>query len=304
VTVTGADLQEMSGTVSIEAKDLVFSSAQTVMDAESMSLSASVKEKNTVSFQMDLTSGIGVLAASGSARNLPDQPQMDVTADLTTDLAAVSRISPDLPDLGGTVHVVLSGRGPVNDPSVQLRITGQRLAMAPDIQGGTLAVAANLADRVLTLETGQADLMGITTVFSGSTDLSQVFPDGFLHPAHDVDQLTYSLTFDQTGGDLNRLSPWIPGFSGKFSSRGSGPGRVCGDPVRRVRSVRCFQRVQAGPGGYRPAGSHCSGGRRYRFPCADPGSPDRGYLSGTGAGIRHISFDRSDGGYGGHGVFR
>jgi autotransporter translocation and assembly factor TamB len=225
VTVTGADLQEMSGTVSIEAKDLVFSSAQTVMDAESMSLSASVKEKNTVSFQMDLTSGIGVLAASGSARNLPDQPQMDVTADLTTDLAAVSRISPDLPDLGGTVHVVLSGRGPVNDPSVQLRITGQRLAMAPDIQGGTLAVAANLADRVLTLETGQADLMGITTVFSGSTDLSQVFPDGFLHPAHDVDQLTYSLTFDQTGGDLNRLSPWIPGFSGKFSSRGRVQGR-------------------------------------------------------------------------------
>lgn len=220
VSVTGADLQQMSGTVSIEAGDMVFSSARNVMDAESLRLSASMKGKKAVSFQMDLKSGIGVVAASGFARDLPDHPQMDVAADLTADLAAVSRIFPDFPDLGGTVHLALTGRGPVNDPAVQVQLTGRHLALAPDIQDGTLDVAVNLADRVLTLETGQADLMGITTVFSGSTDLSQVFPGGFLHPVHDVDQLIYALTFDQTGGDFNRLSPWLPGFSGQFSSRG------------------------------------------------------------------------------------
>jgi|GEM_PF-683624 len=225
VTVTGADLQQMSGTVSIEAGDMVFSSTQTVMDAESLRLSASMKGKKTVSFQMDLKSGIGVLAASGSARDLPDHPQMDVAADLTADLAAVSRIFPDFPDLGGTVHLALTGRGPVNDPAVQVQLTGRHLAMAQDVRGGSLDVAVNLSGRVLTLETGRADLLGITTTFSGSTDLSRVFPEGFLESAPDLAQMTYALAFDQTGGDFIRLAPWMPGFSGQFSSRGRVRGR-------------------------------------------------------------------------------
>ena len=220
LTVTDADLLQMSGAVSIEAKDMLFSSGQTVMDAESMRLSASVKEKTAGRFQMDLKSGIGVLAASGSVRDLLGYPQMDLTADLTADLAAISRISPDFPDLDGTVHLGLSGRGPVNDPAVHIRVTGQNLAMVPDIQGGTLDVAVNLADRILTLEPGRADLLGISTTFSGTADLSQVFPDGFLQQAGDVDQLAYTLSFNQTGGELDQLAPWLPGFSGQFFSRG------------------------------------------------------------------------------------
>ncbi len=100
VTVTDVDLQQMSGAVSIEAGDVKFSNAKTTLDAESLRLSASVEEKNSGRFQMDLTSAVGVVTASGSVKDLLDQPQIDLTADLTTDLAAVSRISPDMPDLG------------------------------------------------------------------------------------------------------------------------------------------------------------------------------------------------------------
>lgn len=225
VTVTEVDLQQMSGAVSMAVGDVTFSNATTTLDAESFHLSGSVREKNSGRFQMDLTSAVGVVTASGSVRDLLDQPQIDLTADLTTDLAVVSRISPDMPDLGGTLHLTLSGRGPVNDPAVQLRITGQHLAMAPDIQDGSLDVAVNLAERVLTVEPGRADLLGITTAVSGFTDLSKVFPKGFLDSAPDFDQMTYALSFDQTGGDLTRLASWMPGFSGRFSSRGRVRGR-------------------------------------------------------------------------------
>ncbi|MGM0394030.1 MAG: translocation/assembly module TamB domain-containing protein [Thermodesulfobacteriota bacterium] len=225
VTVTNVDLQQMSGAVAVKVGDMVFSIAQKTFDAESFSLSASVKEKTSGSFQLNLNSAIGALTASGSVQDMLDHPQIDLTADLTSNLAAVSQISPEIPDLGGTLHLTLSGRGPVNDPSVQLRITGRHLAMAPDIQDASLNVSVDLAERMLTLEPGQADLLGISTSFSGSADLSQVFPEGFLHPVQDMDLLSYALSFNQTGGDLKQLAPWIPGFSGQFTSRGRVRGR-------------------------------------------------------------------------------
>ncbi|MDZ7663946.1 MAG: translocation/assembly module TamB domain-containing protein [Desulfotignum sp.] len=225
VTVADVDLQQISGAVAVKVEDMVFSSAQNTVEAQSLSLSASVKEKTSGSFQMDLNSGIGVLTASGSVQDMLNHPQIDLTADLTTDLAAVSQISSDIPDLGGTIHLNLSGRGPVNDPAVQLRITGRHLAMVPDIQDGSLDVSADLAERILTLEPGQAELLGISTTFSGSVDLSQVFPEGFLQSDRDVEQLAYILSFNQTGGDLEQLAPWIPGFSGQFTSRGRVQGR-------------------------------------------------------------------------------
>ncbi|MEX1299942.1 MAG: AsmA family protein, partial [Desulfotignum sp.] len=225
VTVTEVDLQQMSGAVAVEVADMVFSSARKTLDAKFLSLSASVKEKTSGSFQMDLNSAIGVLTASGSVRDLFDHPQIDLTADLTTNLAALSQISPDIPDLGGTVHLTLSGRGRVDDPAVQLRITGRHLAMAPDIQDASLDISVDLAERVLTLEPGQAQLLGISTTFSGSADLSQVFPEGFLQSDRGFEQLGYTLSFNQTGGDLKELAPWISGFSGQFISRGRVQGR-------------------------------------------------------------------------------
>ncbi|MDT8377883.1 MAG: translocation/assembly module TamB domain-containing protein [Desulfotignum sp.] len=225
MTLTGVDLQQMSGAVAVELGDMVFSSARETLDAESLSLFASVKEKTSGSFQMDLNSSVGVLTASGSVNDLFDDPQVDLTADLTTDLTAVSQLFSDSSDLGGTIHVTLSSHGPVNDPVAKLRATGQQLAMGPDIQDGRLDIAVDLAQRVLTLDPAQVSLLGITTTVSGSTDLSQVFPDGFMHPAQDMDKLSYSLSFNQTGGDFKQLTPWIPGFSGQFSSRGRVQGR-------------------------------------------------------------------------------
>ncbi|EMS80273.1 translocation/assembly module TamB domain-containing protein [Desulfotignum phosphitoxidans] len=225
IAVTDVDLHRMSGAVTLKVRDMGYSGAGKTMDARSLTVTASVEEKKSGRFHMDLDSAIGVLTASGSVKDLFDHPQIDLTADLTTDLAAVSQISPDIPDLGGNVHVSVAGKGSVNDPAVQVRIKGQQLAMAPDIKDGSLDIAMNLANRVLHLEQGRADLLGIQAAFSGSTNLSQVFPDGFLGPAQDFEQLNYALSFNQTEGDFQHLAPWVPGFSGKFSSRGQIQGR-------------------------------------------------------------------------------
>jgi autotransporter translocation and assembly factor TamB len=225
VTVKEVDLQQMSGEITVNVGDAVFSGAGKNLDIRTIDVFASVQEKKWVTFRMDLDSEMGGLAAAGSVDDLFHNPHMDLTLDITTDLAAVSHISQEMPDLGGNIHLTVAGKGPVNDPAVQVRIKGQQLAMAPDMQDGSLDIAMNLANRVLRLEQGWVDLLGFQAAFSGSTDLSRVFPDGFLGPAHDFEQLNYALSFNQTEGDFQHLAPWIPGFSGKFSSRGRIQGR-------------------------------------------------------------------------------
>jgi translocation and assembly module TamB len=97
--------------------------------------------------------------------------------------------------------------------------------MAPDIQDGDLTLSMTLDRQALRIEQGQVNLLGVCLDFIGSADLATVFPDGFLHPPRDMDHLAYELSFDQTGGDFTRLAPWIPGFSGRFSSHGRLQGR-------------------------------------------------------------------------------
>lgn len=225
VEVSDADLLQLSAGVSVTIKDAILKAAGKTVDVRTLSVSGVLEKKNSAQFLIDLDSDLCVLNAAGSVADLFESPIMDLTLAAVVQLAALSQTARDMTGLGGTIHLDISGQGPVNNPEVQLRIRGEHLEMAPDIRDGDLFLAMTLARQALTIEQGQVSLLGARLDFTGSTDLAPVFPDGFLHPPRDMDHLAYALSFDQTGGDFTRLAPWVPGFSGRFSSHGRLQGR-------------------------------------------------------------------------------
>jgi hypothetical protein len=225
VAVSDADLARQSANLSAQISGVDISAAGNTIDIRSLALSGNIREKNRADFTIDLDSDLCVLKAEGSVDDIFQAPKMLFELDAAVHLAAVPRVSPGILDLGGTVDVTINGRGFVNNPVVQIQITGQDLRMDQTIQNSDLSLSAELDNQVFSIEKGQVNLLGMRIDLTGSTNLKSIFPEGFLHPAHDPDTLTYEITFNQQEGDLTNLHPWLPEFSGQFSSSGRVAGK-------------------------------------------------------------------------------
>ncbi len=220
VEISDADLMQQTAAIFVKISDISLSNAGTAIDIKTFTAAGALKENDINDISIDLDSDLAVLTASGSVEDIFNTRKMHLTLEAAAHLAKVSQISENMPDLGGTVDLSITGTGSLNNPSVQLQIKGQNLEMEQAFEKGSLDVAMDLAEQVMTIEQGQVNLLGSRMNFSGSTDLSSLFPDGFLHPAGDMDRLAYVVSFDQQGGDFARLAPWMPGYSGQFSSHG------------------------------------------------------------------------------------
>ncbi len=220
VEISDADLVQQTAAVFVNISGISLSNPGTAIDIRTFTTAGILKENDINDIVIDLDSDLGVLTASGSVEDIFSTRKMHLKLDAAAHLDRVSQISENIPDLGGTLDLSINGTGSLNNPSVQLQIKGENLEMEQAFKKGSLDVAMDLAEQVLTIAQGQVSLLGSRMDFSGSTDLSSLFPDGFLEPARDMDRLAYMVSFDQQGGDFARLSPWMPGFSGQFSSRG------------------------------------------------------------------------------------
>jgi len=223
--VSDADLARQSANLSAQISGVDISADGKTIEIRTLALSGTIQDKNAADFTIDLDSDLIVLKAAGSVDELFQAPKMLFELEAEAQLAAVSKVSPDISDLGGTVDVTINGQGLVNNPLVQIRITGQDLRMDQTIQNSDLSLSAELDNQVFSIEKGQVNLLGMRIDLTGSTDLKSLFPKGFLHPAHDPDTLTHEVTFNQQGGDFTNLHQWIPGFSGQFSSGGRVAGK-------------------------------------------------------------------------------
>ncbi len=220
VEISDADLVQQTAKILINMSGISLSSAETAIDIRTFTASGALKENDINDISIDLDSDLAVLTASGSVEDIFNNRKMHLTLEAAAHLAFVSQISENIPDLDGSVDLSITGTGSLNNPSVQLQIKGQNLEMEQAFEKGRVDITMDLAEQVLTIEQGQVNLLGSRMDLSGSTDLSSLFPDGFLNPARDMDHLAYEVSFDQQGGDFVRLAPWMPGFSGQFSSRG------------------------------------------------------------------------------------
>lgn len=218
--ISGANLEQQTAEIFINLSGISLSKAGTAIDIRRFTVAGALKENDINDISIDLDADIGVLTASGSVKDIFNTRKMHLTFEAAAHLDQISQISENMPELGGTVDLSMTGTGSVNNPSVQLQIKGQDLEMKQTFEKGSLDVAMNLSEQVLTIAQGQVNLLDAHMDFSGSTDLSSLFPEGFLHPARDMDRLGYEISFDQQGGDFTRLAPWMPGFSGEFSTRG------------------------------------------------------------------------------------
>ncbi|MEE4362847.1 MAG: translocation/assembly module TamB domain-containing protein [Desulfotignum sp.] len=220
VEISDADLVQRTAAVFVKISGISLSYPGAAIDIRTFTTAGVLKENDINDIAIDLDSDLGVLTVSGSVEDIFNTRKMHLTLDAAAHLDRVSQISENMPDLGGIVDLSITGTGSLNNPSVQLQINGQNMEMEQTFKKGSLDITMDLAEQVLTIAQGQVNLLDSRMEFSGATDLSSLFPEGFLHPVRDMDRLAYAVSFDQQGGDFARLAPWMPGYSGQFSSHG------------------------------------------------------------------------------------
>ncbi len=179
--------------------------------------SASFDPKGTLLFSLDLLSNLCDMNASGTANSMFLEPKLDISLEAAARLNSISRISNRIPKIAGTVNFSLESRGTLANPSADFQITGQDLAAGDHIREGEIFIFARLADRVLTIEESRAAMMENRVMFSGATDLTDLFPNGFLSPAGNPDNLRYDLSLSQPDGRLDHFSQWIDNVSGEYA---------------------------------------------------------------------------------------
>ncbi|MCA1786301.1 MAG: AsmA family protein, partial [Desulfobacteraceae bacterium] len=181
--VSDADLLQQTATVFINISGISLTTPETAIDISTFTASGALKENDLADIAIALDSDLGVISAAGSVQDIFKTFEMDLALEAAAQLAAVSQISQNMPDLAGTVDLTVTGKGSVDNPSVKLQITGRNLEMDQTFENGSLDITMDLTEQVLTIAQGQVNLLGSRMDVSGSTDLSLLFPEGFLHPA-------------------------------------------------------------------------------------------------------------------------
>ena len=184
-------------------------------------IKADLKPEGLLAFQIEIGSDIADLTGSGSVRQLFKVPEIDMNLRAKTRLGTLSPLLSDQVRLKGTADLSFSGKGPVSNPRAKVNLNVSNLAINEDVEQGSIQMALSLDDRSLNLDSGQLDLLGARISVSGRTDLAPMFPDGFLNPPADPEQVTHAFSFDQQNGNFQQLTRWVQGFTGRFSSRGS-----------------------------------------------------------------------------------
>lgn len=168
------------------------------------------------------------LILTGTASELGGTPVLDLTLDLSADLAAVSALAGLGDALSGPASVKLSVRGAPGNPAADL---------AADYGGGTvygtrvdaLTLRGRLEDRRFTLSELSAAAPGTDLALTGAADLAAAFPDGFLAGSNDLDALTYQVKIDRAVARMAELLP-DTGLAGTVRLNGTASGRgVAGD---------------------------------------------------------------------------
>jgi autotransporter translocation and assembly factor TamB len=219
VEISGVDLLEQTARVSVDIRDVALSHDGRKTDVRHLTVLGALAPDREVTFEIDLDSDPVRLTAAGSIDEVFQNPAVRLELNASSNLAALSSILTGIPDLDGTLNLAVFAQGPVNQPEARAQIRGRNLGVGPDIREAGLDISLNLDRQALvTIEQGQADLLGARVNLTGSADLGPVFPEGFLQPAADLNGLAFQVNLRQADGDFKRLAPWLPGFSGRFSS--------------------------------------------------------------------------------------
>ena len=186
-----------------------------------LSLMARTRNSNLDTVNLRMHTGNSVLALNGSVISIQNDPVVDLflSADLAlSDIATIASIPEKL---DGNANLSMRISGIVADPDLKLEL---------DYGGGniwgypieSLSFKTQLAKRI-TKQLSLHIVAGLGSVaMTGSVDLRETFPDGFLKPGF-LQKIRYELTASGDGIPLKELTPEISGTGAvSLSLQGSG----------------------------------------------------------------------------------
>jgi translocation and assembly module TamB len=171
---------------------------------DQLKLEATVKNGRVDPLFLQVGTSSSTLSLSGSLRDIFTKPLLDVNLEILTALPEVRRLLDLEQALTGRVAAHLRGRGPLDNPEVDLHL---------DYDGGMLAgtrvdgigLDCQLRDRFLTVTNVLAHLYSGSLNLRGHIDFRKVFADGYFAPQRDLEAISYEFLLQQQGLNLEHL---------------------------------------------------------------------------------------------------
>ncbi|MFO7714975.1 translocation/assembly module TamB domain-containing protein [Desulfosarcina sp.] len=212
------NLTDRSGNLALTISAVRFSSPGIQPPPVRIALKARLDGDQLYLDRFDATTDRTTVGLSGSAANLYTTPMLDGVLSIDGQLSELNTIVNLAGNYDGPVQAKLTLKGTLANPDADLNLSLENGQIAGQpLDHGALSI--RLRDRQATIDTAAIQLAAGTVELSGTINLREAFPKGFLVRPSDVDAITYALTLVQKIPDLN---PWLHPFidiRGKMTSR-------------------------------------------------------------------------------------
>ena len=136
------------------------------------------------------------LSISGNIGDVFRKPLLDLTSDIAVSLPELRKSLHWEPTLTGQMVVHVAAKGTLDNPEVSLHLDyGGGLVGEQQID--RIGLDGDLKDRLLTVNTLQADVASGHCTLQGEADLRTAFVNGFLAPPRDLESISYKLLLKQ-----------------------------------------------------------------------------------------------------------
>jgi translocation and assembly module TamB len=198
------DLSKQSGKCTLQIDQGTIKSSNIRKRIDQCTLEAMLSDGRIDPLNVRIQSAASILKLSGTATNIFSKPTVDAVIDLNTSLHEIKQSFLLKPTLTGQAKAHLRITGTLDNPGANLRI---------DYGGGTILenrinrmhVDLRMKDRLIAVNTLQVKAADGSIEGQGKIDLQKAFLNGFLSPEKNLGALTYELTFEQKGMNLEKL---------------------------------------------------------------------------------------------------
>ena len=176
-----------------------------------LTLEARLEHGALTPLQLTAAAGASRLNLTGSLQNVLSAPQMDLRLDLDLVLAELLAGWTPTPPLAGRLAGHLTARGDLQDPALNLDLSLKDGVLAQcRVETGRLKV--KLQDRRVSLQELLLAAGDGSLRIQGAADLQKAFPRGQWHLPGALEAVTYNLTLESLGLDLEKVCP-SPGMA-------------------------------------------------------------------------------------------
>ncbi len=212
-----ADLSKQSGKCTLQFDKGTIKSSKVRTRIDQCTLEATLSDGRIDPLIARIQSSSSVLKLSGTATNIFSKPSVDATIDCTASLHEIGKTFYPQQNLTGDATAHISVTGPLDNPGANLRI---------DYGGGTILenridrmhLDLQMKDRLVSVNTLNVKAADGIIDGQGKMDLQKAFSKGFLSPERNPEAVTYELSLEQKGMNLEKLRSNAQNWKGIVNS--------------------------------------------------------------------------------------